>query len=98
MGRSITPLYRIEVRTNPTNYGLEFFDWNCKRNGKPTVENLEKWRKEINASFQPGGVNFHTLERTDIVPVINRVQVLFNKGSRVGELVAETNAPMFEVV
>ena len=92
MGRSVTPTYRVEVRLN-TGY-MTPSAWNCKQDGRPTEANLEKWRKELNASFQPDGVNG---PRNDTDTVIHIISAKIIR-QRTGEVVSETTMPMFEVV
>lgn len=93
MGRVTTPKYRAELRTN-TPCGLTDMAWNCRTMGTPTVENAEAYRVRLNESFQPGGVNGPRKD-DDVVIHVNRVRIVNQFTDRV---VAETNAPMFEVV
>ena len=63
MGRTMTPAYRVECTA--TGYGLTPMAWHVAPRGqmvgagygKPTTANLEKFVADLNASFQPGGVN-----------------------------------------
>ena len=67
MGRSYTPKYRIEYTTVITTdadgdwtkrrFSPSF--WNGKRDGKPTVANLQANLVVFEASFAPGGCNDH---------------------------------------
>ena len=92
MGRSVTPTYRVEVQANTR---MDMFSWDCKVNGRATETNLENWRQAYNASFGPGGVNWHVSEASGVVVHISKARLI---RQRTGEVVAETNAPLFEVV
>lgn len=92
MGRVVTPTYRVEVRMNVGS--MTPFCWDCRRDGRPTVKNLEAWRQKYNQSFQPGGVN-GPRKADDVILHISRAKVIRQS---TGEVVAETVAPMFEVV
>ena len=92
MGRSVTPTYRVEVRAN-VNMGTTY-TWDGKIHGRANEANLEKWRKALNASFQPKGVNWHVSDSLGVVPHICRATLI---RQRTGEVVAEVTAPMFEV-
>ena len=93
MGRVTTPTFRAEFRTNvPVN--LTDAAWNCRTMGRPTVENAEAYRQRLNASFQPGGVNGPRKD-DDVIIHVNRVRIVRQSNN---EVVAEANAPMFEVV
>ena len=94
MGRSTTPTYRIEARTNDISV-INDCVWNSKYHGRANQENLEKWRTILNASFQPGGVNEHIAEARKAVPHIIAAKLIRQS---TGEVVAETKMPAFEVV
>ena len=53
MGKSYTPKYRLETP------GFTHMCWNSKQDGRPTIENLRKYRDQMEKSFLPGGVNEH---------------------------------------
>jgi len=93
MGRVTTPKYRAEFRTNAKTY-LTPACWNCRTMGRPTAENAEKYRQRLNASFQPGGVNGPRYPG-DVIVHVNRVLIV---NQFTNQVVAEANAPMFEVV
>lgn len=57
MGCTVTPTYVIRITQNYR--GSDTIVWNTKLNGAPTAENLIKWRKAMNESFNLGGVNEH---------------------------------------
>lgn len=90
MGRSVTPTFRVEVTANV--HITDMF-WSVKQSGKPTAENAEKFRKMLNESFAPGGVN--APKGDEIVPHISKVRVIRQSTNAV---VAEASAPLFEVV
>lgn len=93
MGRSTTPTFRAEVKGN--NWNFEMFGWDCKRNGRPTQANVDRYRDSLNKSFQPGGVNWHVSESRGVVAHVSEVRVIRQAG---GEVVAVSKAPLFEVV
>lgn len=92
MGRVVTPTYRVETTTNVGR--LTDMAWNCKRDGRPTAENLEEWRKGYNRSFLPGGVNGPRHD-SDVILHISSARIVRQS---TGKAVAEVRAPMFEVV
>lgn len=95
MGRSIK--IKLIIRTKKGHHFLG--EWKpIKRYnqltgyGKPTPENLSKWRDDFNQSLQPGGANEHlTLKhylQTDLE--------IYNQFTH--EVVCSHIAPMFEVI
>ncbi len=92
MGRSVAYTYRLDV---VANVHLDTFGWEVKTHGKPTAENAERYRRTMNAAFQPGGCNFHISEQMGVVPHISKVTIT---RQRDGKVMAEPNAPAFEVV
>ena len=93
MGRTITPTFVIDYRDQ---LGWHWAVWNSKTAGAPTVENLEKWRKAMNASMKPGGCNEHLSQDHCGMPHISEAKV---RNQKTGNLkVAYTKAPMFEEV
>jgi hypothetical protein len=92
MGRSATPTHRVESTVNVGS--IMPMAWNCKQNGRATEDNLEKWRRDYNESFQPGGVN-GPRNGTDVILHISSARLVHQS---TGRIVAETKAPMFEVV
>lgn len=87
-----TPTYRVEYRStaNPHNS----MAWDCRRHGRPTDANLEKWRVAYNASFEPDGCNWHVSVATGVVLHISRAMIV---RQATGTIVARTSMPMFEV-
>jgi hypothetical protein len=93
MGKIVTPKYRIEYWDQT---GKHVCAWN---EGVPTAEKAENWRREMNVSFQPGGVNGHVLGLPGGFTLhISRVHVVCQTGLLAGEVVAAARMPMFEVV
>lgn len=92
MGRSITPKYVVNCfyRRPNGSIGCDEMIWR----GCATNARAEDFRKTFNESFQPGGVNF--VANAAFIPHYFKVQVRYNRPS--GSVVAEANAPMFEVV
>jgi hypothetical protein len=60
--------------------------WNCRRDGRPTAANLQKFVESFEASTRPGGVNAHLGATT-----VTKAMIMLNDGSR--KLVAEYEAP-----
>ena len=93
MGRSVTPKYRVEVSGSGCN--MTPFCWNGKQDGRANQKNLDAWRERMNASFQPGGTNWHVSEAFNSVPHISTATLIRQRDD---EVVAVSKAPMFEVV
>ncbi len=91
MGHSTTPTYRVEVEANRP---LSTFAWHHHQDGCATEENLEKWRQGYNESFQVGGVN-GPRDENDIIVHISSARLVRQS---TGMLVAEVNAPTFEII
>lgn len=88
MGRSKTIKYVIRKSSNGHFWG----EWMTKQYGKPTPENLSKWRDEFNQSLQPGGVNEH-------IGINGWIQCkieIFNQFT--GSTVCSYNPPLFEII
>lgn len=84
MGKSTTPRYRIEFTSN-------VYMTPHARDAKMTTLQLEGYRKALNASFQPGGVN---AAREGIVPHISRLRLI---DQRTGDVINGCCGPLFEV-
>jgi len=93
MGRSVTPTFRAEVKGSGWNFDM--FGWDCKINGRPSQMTVDHYRRSLNESFQPGGVNFHVSDSRGVIAHISTVRVIRQS---TGEVVAESNAPLFEVI
>jgi hypothetical protein len=97
MGTTYTPPFRIEYRDQA---GWHRRAWESRVHrpycglGRPSDEKAEQWRKEMNASFQPGGTNEHIRIR-GTVPHISQVRIVRQLDQAV---VARAIAPLFEVV
>ena len=95
MGTSrIVPLI-IKADSNMERNGF-FGEWHTRDYGKPTPENLNKWRQRQNKSFLPGGVNEHL--STSYIPHISNVRVYRQSPAAKRGLVASYIAPAFEIV
>ena len=90
MGRSTTPTYRVEVKANRP---MGMFGWDS-RDGRANEANLELWRQGYNESFQVGGVNGPRAD-SDIIVHISSAKLVRQS---TGEVVAEVNAPAFEII
>ena len=94
MGRSYTPKYRIEfLQTNGsamTNQG-----WDCKRYGKPSEKNLEKFLDAYSNSTKIGGVNERISKSLGFIPVVSKARIV---NQFTNDTVVEYNAPMFKVL
>ena len=94
MGRTTIPTYYAQVKDN-TGPNLHHMVWDCKRHGRPTAKNAERYRVSLNESFKLGGVNDHISKGYGFLVHTSEVRVVRN---RTGEVVASAKAPMFEVV
>lgn len=91
MGRSVTPTFVVNYRDQT---GAHWAVWNTKLNGKPTPENLERWRVGMNDSMKIGGVNEHVSRTLGFLPHISKATIHNQKS---GCDVATVKAPLFEV-
>lgn len=67
-------------------------EYNKKYSGKPTAENLSKWRDGFNQSLKPGGANEHLTVSAWLqcgIEIYNQIT---------GEVICTHNPPMFEVI
>lgn len=90
-----TPKYRMEASyISFANRRREFLslEWNCKQDGRPTVQNLERYRKAFNASLNAGGTNEHL---QGVMSGFSRCKIVVQK---TGEVIAEFNPPAFEQI
>jgi hypothetical protein len=92
MGKIMTPAYRVRYRDQD---GWRTLTWICAMEGRPSNAAAERYRKEMNASFQPGGANKAISAIRGYVPHISHVEVI---KQATGEVVARAAMPMFEVV
>lgn len=91
MGRSYTPTYRVEYRDQK---GWHIEAWIAKDRGRPTKDNIKRWRDAMHESFKPGGVNEQVTELYGFLPHISKARIIHQ---REAAIVAEFTAPMFEV-
>lgn len=88
MGRTRLMTYTIRrART-----GDFISEWKVKEYGKPTPENLSKWRDKFNQSLKPGGANAHI----GMVGYIQYKLQIYNQKTK--SVVCEFNPPMFETI
>ena len=92
MGRTTTPTFRVEHRTNVGH--ITAAAWDTKRDGRPTNAAAAAYRAQLNASLQPGGCNNPDPKPTDVVMHVTEVRVYRNATN---VLIASDHAPMFEV-
>lgn len=92
MGKSTIPTHVVRYRDQQ---GPKVLIWNSKTSGKPTVANLDKWRKVMNASMKPGGVNEHVSKALGFIPYIGNCEI---HNQKTGQTVCSFKAPMFEEV
>lgn len=92
MGRSTAFIYSLDVEAN---VNMDMFGWEVKTHGKPTAENAERYRRTMNESFQPNGHNWHISQQMGVVAHLSKVTIV---RQRDGKVMAEANAPAFEVV
>jgi len=86
MGKTTTPKYRVEIRTNTSSFPMAW-------SGPATPKRLEDTVERYNRSFMPGGVNGHVSDK--VIVQIDKAQ-LINQAT--GEVVAEWSAPMFSLM
>jgi hypothetical protein len=92
MGRSVLVTLVIIYQDQ---LGSHHCAWDTKSYGKPTEANLEKWRKAMNESMKPGGVNEHISQSYKFMPHISKAEIYNQKTYRT---VANTRMPMFEAI
>ncbi len=93
MGRSYTPMFRIETQGGD---GIAPWCWNSKTMGRPTSANLAKVLARYSESCGSDGVNAHigrSLGRLPHLPQIARI--VRQKGDNAGQVVAEWVHPPF---
>jgi len=94
MGRS--KICKLIIRSKRDHYFYGEWYINNKKQflgyGKPTPENLSKWRDKFNESLKPGNANSHLGSDYRI----QRDLEIYNQVT--GEILAEYKAPMFEVI
>ena len=102
MGRIVTPKYAVHVRTNDRGHALTPIAWRTRAqgqipgDGRPTAANLAKWVEGYNASFRAGGSNAALSESIGFELRIHHAEIRENVAG--GDVVAEWDAPLFEVV
>ena len=96
MGRSCTPTFRVEYRDNTLRHfqAPHWLTYDYKRHGKPDDAKAEAIRVSLNASFGPGGVNWHVSTARGVVIHITRLDIVRQAD---GEIVGTATAPMFEI-
>lgn len=92
MGRSTFPTFIVRY---VDQQGLHRVVWNSKTAGQPTRNNLERWRKTMNASMKLGGCNEHVSLSLGFMPHISMATLVNQKTNRIA---VEVVAPMFEEV
>jgi len=99
MGRSHTPTFRLDCEGGEIFTGST--SWDCKRDGRPTPRNIEKFLTGYLQSCAAGGVNEHLCrpgrtaqgEPTRRLPALPRRARVVRQ--RTGETVAEWAHPPF---
>jgi hypothetical protein len=100
MGRSITPTFRAEYKTQDGRWNA--IGWNARAtqcanvtvHGAPNERNAEVMRSKLNKSFANGGVNAHVSAAVGYILHVSAVRVIRQS---TGEVVAMAVAPLFEV-
>ena len=96
MGRSYTPMFRIETEGGD---GVAPMCWNSRDMGRPTPSNLEKMLLGYSESCGPDGPNRAIGEALGRLPTLpRRARVVRQKGPNKGEVVAEWVHPPFLLV
>jgi hypothetical protein len=97
VGRIITPTYRAEYRDQA---GWHVIAWNVRggvnstANGAPTDKNAEIMRRNLNASFEQNGCNYHASVAAGYLIHVSQVRLIHQA---TGQQVANIAAPMFEI-
>jgi len=101
MGRSTTPKHVAVFKTNDKGHAMTPFAWRPRaQHGRPgdgvaNEKNLAKFVAGYNASFEADGTNAHLSEAVGFTVWITHAAIYENRAG--GALVAEYNAPAFEV-
>jgi hypothetical protein len=99
MGKTYTPMYRIELnyKTMPglKQFGQTPSEWKVKEYGKPTTANIETYIYKFIESLKPSGCNYHISQSLGYLPIPNAAKIIRQKSSKI---VAEWKAPMFMVI
>lgn len=91
MGHDAKPT-KYQIQLEVAGAAIMPMSWNCRRDGRPTADNLTRYVKGWEASTLPGGVNDHLGIETVI-----RARVMLNDGSRTVKCSYE-RAPMTGVM
>jgi len=94
MGRTITPKYRLEASyISFTNKRADIMSqvWD-KSYGKPTLDNVIKFRKEFNDSLKLGGVNQHLQNSMSPIGTIRIIE------QKTNQEIVKFVPPTFEVI
>jgi hypothetical protein len=90
MGRSYTPVYRLEFYEGRPEKGCMVQAWK----GKATTQALEQWVFSYSKSLELGGVNQHISLSLGHIPYPNKARIVRQSN---GEVVAEWKAGLFQV-
>lgn len=99
MGRSYTPKYKVEVKTNLTGNHKVVSVWETKSRtnvqgyGRPNEKNLGKWVERHDESFQPNGCNFHVTKQIGVIPYVQEARIV---NQQTGEVIAIYKMAMFQ--
>ena len=95
MGRTTTPMYRLE--TDPIRLpdgrivASTPVAWE-RRYGLPTGPNIERWIRDMIASQKPGGSNAHLARAYGVILIPNGARIIRQS---TGHVVARWRAPAF---
>jgi hypothetical protein len=93
MGKTIVPKYRIEcsyIRFTTKTREIQSFAWDSKSYGKPTLENLAKFRMAFNKSLET-----HNAHLASIMSGLSNISLIEQK---TGQTILKYVPPMFEVI
>ena len=90
MGRSYTPVYRLEFYEGRSEKGCMVQAWK----GKATTQALEQWVFSYSKSLELGGVNQHISLSLGHIPYLYSARIV---RQATGEVVATWKAGMFQV-
>jgi hypothetical protein len=95
MGRSITPRYALYLDYGrASGWGQFASAWDCRRDGRPTVANVERFVSRFVKTQYVGGVNAHIAAAAGFVVVPVAAWVVEQTHARRG-VVARWDAPAF---
>lgn len=85
MGRSTTPAYRIEVKSNMSLSNFGYGPAERKYFGKPSFQSLKLYVDCLNNSFEEGGTNYHVSDSDKVCKIYSAIMVKQSNNETVAE-------------